>query len=220
MLHSNTGYLRAALAMAMLCFSTTYAQAPGPGAAPPPGAPGPGGGPESWPTGTPPQPPAMDVSGYPHKWLDLPYASLSPAEKLDIYLPGTGAGPYPVIVYVHGGGWGVSDKRAAELEPALKNGLAHGYAVVSVNYRFSKEALFPAQILDVKAAIRWLRANGSKHELESKTIAVWGTSAGGQLAALMGTSNGVRAFDDAKLGNAAVSSRVQAVLDVWARSTF
>jgi acetyl esterase/lipase len=210
----RTSYLLSAFLIGVALSWTVYAQAPGtatPGG--PRGAPA-GGGPESWPTGAPPQPPPMDVSDYSRKWLDLSYATMSPAETLDIYLPAEGGGSYPVLVYVHGGGWGVSDKRAAELEPALKNGLAHGYAVVSVNYRFSREALFPAQIQDVKAAIRWLRANGSKYELNTHKIGVWGASAGGQLAALTGTSSGVHPFDDAALGNAGMSSRVQAVLDV------
>jgi acetyl esterase/lipase len=133
---------------------------------------------------------------------------------LDIYLPPEGAGPFHVIVYIHGGGWGVSDKRSAELESTLKQGLKHGYAVVSVNYRFSSEALFPAQIIDVKAAIRWIRANGKRYGLNTAKIGVWGSSSGGHLAALMGTSGGVKKFDDASLGNVNESSRVQAVVDV------
>ncbi len=156
----------------------------------------------------------MDVSAYTRKWLDLAYADKSEKEKLDIYLPAEGSGPFPVLVYIHGGGWGVSDKRSQEIEPVLKNGIKHGYAVVSVNYRFSKEALFPAQILDVKAAIRWLRANGAKYQLATQKIGVWGSSSGGHLAAMMGTSNGVSQFDDASLGNANQSSRVQAALNV------
>lgn len=205
------------LMLVVLCARTSNAQPQspqGPGAPGGPGGAQPGGGPAAWPTGTPPEPPPMDVSAYTHKWLDLSYAPLSQAEKLDIYLPPEGTGRYPVIVYIHGGGWGVSDKRSVDLEPVLKNGLKHGYAVVSVNYRFSKEALFPAQILDVKAAVRWLRANGQKYDLSTERIAVWGGSAGGHLAALMGTSNGVSQFDDASLGNADQSSRVQAALDV------
>jgi acetyl esterase/lipase len=201
---------------AVLCTQAAFAQQPGQGvpAGSGMGAQSGGGGPATWPTGTPPQPPPMDVSAYTRKWLDLAFADKSQAEKLDIYLPAEGTGPFPTIVYIHGGGWGVSDKRSSEIEPVLKNGLKHGYAVVSVNYRFSKEALFPAQIQDVKAAIRWLRANGAKYQLSTQKIAVWGSSSGGQLAALMGTSNGVSQFDDTSLGNANQSSRVQAALDV------
>lgn len=203
------------LVLALFCTQIGFAQQPGPAGAAGPGAGAQsGGGPAAWPTGTPPQPPPMDVSAYTRKWLDLAYADKSEKEKLDIYLPAEGNGTYPVIVYIHGGGWGVSDKRSQEIEPVLKNGLKHGYAVVSVNYRFSQEALFPAQILDVKAAIRWLRANGAKYQLSTQKIGVWGSSAGGQLAALMGTSNGVSQFDDASLGNANQPSRVQAALDV------
>jgi len=201
--------------LTILCTQMAFAQQPGQaGAAAPAAGAQAGGGPTAWPTGTPPQPPPMDVSAYKPQFLDLAYANKSEKEKLDIYVPGQGSGPFPVLVYIHGGGWGVSDKRSQEIEPVLKNGLKHGYAVVSVNYRFASEAVFPAQILDVKAAIRWLRANGAKYQLATQKIGVWGSSAGGQLAALMGTSNGVSQFDDASLGNANQSSRVQAALDV------
>src|SRR5512137_2443883 len=106
-----------------------------------------------------PVPPA-DVSHILRKWLDLPYASLSPAQELDIYLPDEGAGPFPVIFYIHGGAFALGDKRNIEVLPYL-HGLAHGYAVVSVNYRLSGEAVFPAGLQDVKAAIRWVRAHGA-----------------------------------------------------------
>jgi acetyl esterase/lipase len=192
--------------------ATSFAQAGGPGGGP--GGEQGGGGPATWPTGTPPQPPPMDVSSYTKKWLDLPYATKSQKEMLDIYLPAEGTGPFNVIVYVHGGGWGVSDKRSAELEQALKQGLKHGYAVVSVNYRFSSEAKFPAQIYDVKAAIRWIRANGKNYNLKTEKIGAWGGSSGGHLVALLGTSGGVKELEGASLGNAQESSRVQAVIDV------
>jgi acetyl esterase/lipase len=178
---------------------------------------GPGGGPAggNWPaTGQRPEPPQLDVSAFTRKTLDLAYADQSKKQNLDIYLPAEGKGPFPVIVYVHGGGWEVSDKRSTEIEPVLKAGLAHGYGVVSVNYRPASEALFPAQIKDVKAAIRWIRANGKKYELNPAKIGAWGSSAGGHLAALLGTTGSVKEFDDAGLGNPKESSSVQAVVNV------
>jgi acetyl esterase/lipase len=180
------------------------------------GAGGPGRGPGgSWPSdGKRPEPPQLDVSGYARKTLDVAYADKSQKEKLDIYLPAEGRGPFPVVVYVHGGGWEVSDKRSTEIEIVLKSCLSHGYAVVSVNYRPASEALFPAQIKDVKAAIRWLRANGKQYGLNTVKIGAWGSSAGGHLAALLGTTGSVKEFDDASLGNPRESSSVQAVIDV------
>jgi len=180
------------------------------------GAPGnlAGGGPASWPTGKAPEPPALDTTPYKRKWLDLSYANLSEKQKLDIYLPAEGNGPFPVVCYVHGGGWGVSDKASMELENTLKEGMKRGWAVVSINYRYSSEAHFPAQIMDVKAAIRWLRANGAKYQLRTEKIGVWGSSSGGHLVALLGTSGGVEKLEGLNLGNAKESSRVQAVIDV------
>ncbi len=174
-----------------------------------------GGGPMKWPTdGRPPEPPKLDVSSFKNKTLDLAYAPLFDSEKLDIYLPEEGQGPFPVIVYVHGGGWEVSDKRSTEIEPVLKESLARGYALVSINHRPASEALFPAQIQDVKAAIRWIRANGGKYRLRTGKIGAWGSSSGGHLVALLGTTGSVAKFDDPALGNPGESSRVQAVVCV------
>jgi acetyl esterase/lipase len=176
---------------------------------------GSGGGPAAWPTtGRPPEPPKLDVSAYTKKSLDLAYADQSKAQMLDIYLPSEGKGPFPVVVYVHGGGWEVSDKRSTEIEIVLKECLTRGYAVVSVNHRPASEALFPAQIKDVKAAIRWIRANGKRYELNTGKIGAWGSSSGGHLVALLGTTGWVKEFDDAALGNPDESSSVQAVVDV------
>jgi acetyl esterase/lipase len=177
---------------------------------------GAGGGPVGdWPkTGKRPEPPQLDISGFTNKTLDVAYADKSQKQKLDIYLPADGKSPFPVIVYVHGGGWEVSDKRSTEIEVVLKSSLAHGYAVVSVNHRPASEALFPAQIKDVKAAIRWIRSNGKKYGLNPVKIGAWGSSSGGHLVALLGTTGSVKEFEDSSLGNRDESSRVQAVVDV------
>ena len=87
-------------------------------------------------------PPPPDISHVGRKWLDLPYATLSAAQQLDIYLPNEGTGPFPVVFYVHGGGFAMGDKRDGMLAPSLV-GLERGYAVVSINYRMSGEAVFP-----------------------------------------------------------------------------
>jgi acetyl esterase/lipase len=145
-------------------------------------------------------------------WRDLAYAHVSPSEKLDLYLPAAASAPYPLIVAIHGGGFMAGDKGDGQVAPMLL-GLARGYAVASVDYRLSGEATFPAQIQDVKAAIRWLRANAGRYRLDQARIAVWGDSAGGNLAALAGTSAGVAALSDPTLGNASQSDAVQAVVD-------
>ena len=147
-----------------------------------------------------------------YKWTDIPYATVSPSQKLDIYLPDKVKGPYPVIVSIHGGGYCTGDKVGSDALAAWA-GRERGYAVVSVNYRLSGEALFPAQINDVKAAIRFIKANASKYNLNPDKIAVWGSSAGGTLSALAGTSGDVKELQDLALGNSNQSDRVQAVVD-------
>ena len=135
--------------------------------------------------------------------------------RLDLYLPAVTSKPLPVIVSVHGGGWTSGDKR---LCPAIRFA-TNGYAVAAINYLFSQHAIFPAQIHDCKAAIRWLRANAAKYSLDAEHIGAWGGSAGGQLVMLLGTTDGVKEFEGPG-GNENQSSRVQAVVDWFGPSDF
>jgi acetyl esterase/lipase len=162
--------------------------------------------------GSPPIEPGVDQSAYKNKWLDLNYANGLPSQKLDIYLPEEGSGPFPVIIFIHGGGWASGDKANGVIVSVLK-AVKRGYAVASMNYRLSGEAKFPSQIYDVKGAIRFLRANAKKYNLNPDKIAAWGNSAGGHLAALAGTSGGVLDVEDITMGNLEQSSKIQAVVD-------
>ncbi len=135
--------------------------------------------------------------------------------RLDLYLPEKAARPRPVILYVHGGGWQGGDKSNG---PAFRFA-AKGYAVASMNYRFSQHATFPAQIYDCKAAVRWLRANARKYGLDADHIGAWGGSAGGHLVALLGTTAGVKELEGPG-GNEEQSSRVQAVVDWFGPTDF
>lgn len=152
------------------------------------------------------------------KWLDIAYASTSQSQKLDIYLP-EGDGPFPVILSIHGGAFRAGDKGDGQVIPMLE-GLTRGYAVVSMNYRLSQEAKFPALIYDVKAAVRWIRANAKQYKFNPDKIAAWGGSAGGHLSALAGTSGNVKELEDLSLGNPTQSSRVQAVVDWFGPTDF
>jgi acetyl esterase/lipase len=174
----------------------------------------PQGGPQNGPWQGPPgnMAPAIDQSAYKNKFLDQAYANMSAAQKLDIYLPEEGTAPFPLIIVIHGGGWASGDKASGQVASIL-TAVKMGYAVASINYRLSGEAKFPAQIYDVKAAIRFLRANAEKYRLDPDTFAVWGDSAGGHLASLAGTSGGVSEVEDPAMGNSAQSSSVQAVVD-------
>jgi acetyl esterase/lipase len=106
-----------------------------------------------------------------------------------------------------------------QLTPRLA-GLARGYAVVGVNYRMSGEAQFPALVRDVKAAIRWVRANAVTYLFDSQRIAVWGDSAEGYLALMAGVSAGIAGLEDVALGNPDQPSHVQAVVDWFGPTDF
>jgi len=146
-------------------------------------------------------------------YKDLAYATVSSAQKLDLYVPTSGSGPFPVVVMVHGGGFMMGDKSDGTGLAGVDQLVASGYAVASINYRLSGEAIYPAQIHDAKAAIRFLRANAGNYNLKPGKIGAWGASAGGNLAALLGTTCGVAELEGADLGNADQSSCVQAVVD-------
>jgi len=135
-------------------------------------------------------------------------------QKLDLFVPGDATNALPLVIWIHGGGWKNGSKEGC---PPLRQGfLGRGYAVASLNYRLSGDALFPSQIEDCKAAIRWLRANAKQYGLDPDRFGVWGSSAGGHLVALLGTSGDEKSFDvGANLG---VSSRVQAVCDYYGPS--
>lgn len=133
--------------------------------------------------------------------------------RLDLHLPPNSTNA-PLVVWVHGGAWKEGSK---DRTPALSL-RDQGYAVASINYRLSQHAVFPAQIEDCKAAIRWLRVHAREYGYNPDRIAVWGSSAGGHLVALLGTSGDVKEFDVG--GNPGVSSRVQAVVDFFGPTDF
>jgi acetyl esterase/lipase len=133
--------------------------------------------------------------------------------QLDIYSPKSITHPLPVVLWMHGHRWSRGSK---EQRPPF-NLMAHGYIVVSIDYRLSGEAPFPAAIEDCKAAVRWLRANAATYHFDPDHIGAWGHSAGGHLAALLGTSGGVAELEGAG-DNSTYSSRVQAVCDMSAPS--
>jgi acetyl esterase/lipase len=127
--------------------------------------------------------------------------------RLDLYLPEKAEGRLPLIVWIHGGAWLGGNKDGCPAVPFATK----GYAVASINYRLSQHAVFPAQIEDCKAAIRWLRANTAKYGLDPNRIGVWGASAGGHLVAMLGTTAAVKELEGC--GNLDQSSRVQCVVD-------
>lgn len=120
---------------------------------------------------------------------DITYSSVVGFRRitLDLYRP-KGDGPHPLVIYVHGGGWMISDSRqsggALNFPIALARLAARGYTVASVEYRLGGEAPFPAAIDDVRTAVRFLKANAARYNINAHRVGIWGASAGAQLAGL------------------------------------
>jgi acetyl esterase/lipase len=156
---------------------------------------------------------AFPVSSTVRVVRDIVYAEYGARTlKLDLYLPPqSGQRRVPGVVVVRGGGWRQGDKEAFGF---IAGQLAKdGFAAASIEYRTSTEAQFPAAIHDVKAAVRWMRANARMHGINPEAIGAIGGSAGGHLVALLGTSAGVKDLEGSG-GNSSTSSRVQAVVSM------
>ncbi len=136
---------------------------------------------------------------------------------LDLYRPENRSGNLPVVVWIYGGAWRTRNR--VQQAPKAAWLATRGYAVAVIDYRLSSEALFPAQINDCKAAVRWLRTNAAKFGLDAGHIGAWGESSGGHLSTLLGVTGGVADLEG-DLGNADKSSRVQAVVDFFGPTDF
>lgn len=159
---------------------------------------------------------------------DLDYAGNDHSrQKLDLILPGSravhrddeDAPPLPLIVWIHGGAWKGGDKKSGHgwLSAYVKTGQ---FAGASIGYRLSGEAIWPAQIHDCKAAIRWLRGHAEEYSLDPDRIAVWGSSAGGHLAAMLGVSNGIEQLEGTVGLHLDRRSDVQCVIDFFGPTDF
>ena len=155
---------------------------------------------------TPPQPPKGVIA---HR--DLAYVENGHhRQKLDLYLPEAGE-DRPLIIWIHGGAFRMGSKEGNEHDKVPFEVLAQGYALASLNYRLSQHAIFPAQIEDCKAAVRWLRAHAAEFKLDPQRFAAWGPSAGGYLSTMLGTTGHVAEFEVG--AHLDLSSRVQCVVD-------
>src|SRR4051812_26768057 len=123
---------------------------------------------------------------------NIPYASdTSQKHLLDIYLPPNSKGNLPLVVWIHGGAWMLNDKYAdmGYMKNTVKSFIDSGYALASINYRYSTDSVFPAQIRDCNAAIEYLYQHANEYGIDRNKIAVIGFSAGGHLASLLSLSN-------------------------------
>jgi acetyl esterase/lipase len=159
-----------------------------------------------------PNPPGLKVE------RDLLFASLGGKNlKLHLYRPENSSGNVPVVVLIYGGAW-MARNQAMETPKAAWLA-THGYAAAVIDHRLSSEALFPAQIYDCKAAVRWLRANAAKYGLDAAHIGAWGESSGGHLASLLGVAGSVAGLEG-DAGNTNQSSQVQGVVDFFGPTDF
>ena len=153
------------------------------------------------------------------KGIEFAHPEGSAPLLLDLYLPPNmkQPGALPAVVHFHGGGWRVGGR--SSLGPQVDSlGLSPierlveaGFVVVSADYRLSSVAHFPAQLLDAKAAVRWLRAHAADHDVDPDRIYAWGDSAGGHLAGLVGLTAGFKGYGDKANDNAGISDTVAAV---------
>jgi len=146
-------------------------------------------------------------------YTDIVFASYGSRHlRLDLFMPdSSGGGPYPGVILIHGGGW--SSGSRSMLVPMAERLAARGYVTATVDYRLSGEALYPAAVYDLKAAVRWMRANAEQYRVDPSKIAAYGCSAGGELASFIGTTNGVSKFEG-EGGYGEFSSEVQAIVNV------
>lgn len=154
--------------------------------------------------------------------LDQPYAGNENAkQQVDLYLPKkrNNDKPLPVVALIHGGGW-VNGDRLGYAAAAIQFARTGDYAAVGVGYRLTKEAHWPSQVFDCKAAIRWIRAHAKEYNLDPDKIAVMGSSAGGHLSSLLGTSGDVKELEGDLGPNTAFSSRVQCVVNLCGPEDF
>jgi acetyl esterase/lipase len=145
---------------------------------------------------------------------DITYCTMDGVSlKVDVYYPATASAPWPLVIYVHGGGWETSDKSESVGFFKLAGMQNESFLLASVNYRLAPKYKFPAQIEDVKCAVRYFRAHAAEYNLNPDKIGLWGGSAGGHLVALAGTSDSSAGWDVGEFLNQ--SSRVQAVVDMF-----
>jgi len=149
--------------------------------------------------------------------VNLQYAEISENDYLNLYIP-DGVEDAPLFVLVHGGGFVTNDNMSRQARLMINYFRDHGYAVASVNYRLAQEALYPAAIKDVKAAVRFLRAHADEYGYDADSIAIWGESAGGYLAAMAAFTDDTEYNDLEFIGQDSlgdVSARVDVLVDYY-----
>ena len=164
-------------------------------------------------------------------WLDIDYVGDGIiGHKLDIFLPKKGKAPFPIIVTIYGSAWFSNSAKGSCFKDGFGQALLNnGFAVVSINHRSSADAVWPAQLHDIKAAIRFIRANATKFSLDSSFVGVTGFSSGGHLSTMLGVTSNLKNTKISSLNidlegnignNPNSSSHVNAVVDWFGPTNF
>ena len=157
----------------------------------------------------------LDTAGIRRKFLNCPYGE-DPRQSLDIYLPNEDKKVFPVVIFIHGGGWTGGSKGDNQLVPFIE-GVHRGYAVVSLNYRLLPHVRYPENLFDIKLALRWLAANAETYLLDVSKTAITGASAGAQLAMMTAFTQGQAVFEGGPLDS---TCNILAVVDQFGPSDF
>lgn len=157
----------------------------------------------------------IDPAQFSRATFDLAYADGCSSQRLDVYLPPEGDGPFPFIFFIPGGGWKSGGKRG-EVHANVMKALWRGYALVIIDYRYSSECRWPAQLFDAKAALRYVRAHAAQLHLDPNRAVAWGNSAGGHIANMLAATGNAHVLEDPGMGNPDESCAVQALVSWYA----
>lgn len=158
----------------------------------------------------------IDPSQFKRHWLDVAYGD-DPRQNMDIWLPDEGDGPFPLIVFTHGGGWVGGDKREDTMPGAFKV-MSQGYALACVNYRLAPDVVWPAPLEDVRCAIRFLRAHAQDYRLKTDKIAAWGNSAGAHINNMIAALGGRPIMKGKEMGYPEVDDSIQCLVSLYGPS--
>lgn len=157
----------------------------------------------------------LDLDGIERRHTGVMYGD-HPLQKMNIYLPPEGEGPFPVILFLHGGGWRSGSRNDTQVRPFL-HGIHRGYAVISCGYRLLPDTCYPENLFDVKAALRFIREHDTEFCLDSEHIAIAGASAGAHLALMAAFTQGQPAFEG---GDTSTAPKILAVVDQFGPTDF
>lgn len=155
----------------------------------------------------------IDPAQFTRYWLDIPYGD-DPRQAMDVWLPDEGDGPFPLIVFTHGGGWVGGDKREDTMPGAFKV-MSQGYALACINYRIAPDVVWPAPLEDVRCAIRYLRAHADELCLKTDKIAAWGNSAGAHINNMIAALGGRPIMKGKEMGYPDEDDSIQCLVSLY-----